>query len=365
MPFAPGKLVAVASRDGHQVARDEVDTAGPPAAVRLTPDKRTITADGRSLSYFTTDVVDAHGVLVPSADNAISFDVRGAGRLVGLDNGREEDAENYKASTREAFNGKALAIVASGDRPGPITVTATADGLAPARSTIFAAQAHGAMDSQQGPALAYVGDGTAGAPPAPPAGPDGRRELLGPARHAAGGHDRRRSGDGVVELLPQGRDRAAALLQPRAPARVGLGRVARRESVSSVRAAFTIDATHALPADIGVRYWDGSGWAAVSNPHVAPATASGQPTVVSFDPVSTTRLRLDLTSAHPKAGDGFLAISELEVPGVATALACGPWPRAARARSPPRCARSASPPSSRSRASCASATSPPASASRR
>jgi beta-galactosidase len=39
--------------------------------------------------------------------------------------------------------------------------------------------------------------------------------------------------------------------------------------------------------------------------------------VVSFDPVSTTRLRLDLTSAHPKAGDGFLAISELEVPGVA------------------------------------------------
>jgi beta-galactosidase len=47
------------------------------------------------------------------------------------------------------------------------------------------------------------------------------------------------------------------------------------------------------------------------------ATASGQPTVVTFDPVSTTRLRLDLTSAHPKAGDGFLAISELEVPGVA------------------------------------------------
>ena len=40
------------------------------------------------------------------------------------------------------------------------------------------------------------------------------------------------------------------------------------QSVSSVRAAFTIDATHALPADIGVRYWDGTRWAAVSNPHV-------------------------------------------------------------------------------------------------
>ena len=55
----------------------------------------------------------------------------------------------------------------------------------------------------------------------------------------------------------------------------------------------------------------------VSNAHVEPATASGQPTVITFDPVSTTRLRLDLTSAHPKAPNGFVAISELEVPGVA------------------------------------------------
>ena len=66
-----------------------------------------------------------------------------------------------------------------------------------------------------------------------------------------------------------------------------------------------------------MRYWDGSRWVPVSNPHVELATASGQPTVVTFDPIATTRLlRLDLTSAHPKAGDGFLAISELEVPGV-------------------------------------------------
>ena len=66
-----------------------------------------------------------------------------------------------------------------------------------------------------------------------------------------------------------------------------------------------------------MRYWNGSDWAGVGNAHVEPATASGEPTVITFDPVSTTRLRLDLTSAHPKAPDGFVAISELEVPGVA------------------------------------------------
>ena len=317
VPFAPGRLVAVASRDGHEVARDEVDTAGPPAAVRLTPDKRTIAADGRSLSYFTVDVVDAHGVLVPDADNAISFDVRGAGRLVGLDNGREEDAENYKASTRQAFNGKALAIVASGDRPGPITVTATADGLAPARSTILAVGTHSASERHQGPARAYVGDGHAGGPPPPPSGPAADASYSGkPDTLPAAMTDTDPATAWSNYYL-----KAATALLPSfslAHAREWVS-VAwpSAQTVSSVRAAFTIDATHTLPADIGVRSWDGTRWAAVSNPHVAFTTASGQPTAVSFDPVSTTRLRLDLTSAHPKAGDGFLAISELEVPGVA------------------------------------------------
>jgi beta-galactosidase len=316
VPFAPGKLVAVASRDGHQVARDEVDTAGSAAAVRLTPDKRTIAADGRSLSYFTVDVVDAHGVLVPDADNAISFDVRGAGRLVGVDNGRQEDAENYKASTRQAFNGKALAIVASGDQPGPIAVTATADGLAPARSTIFATRTHGASERHHGPARAYVGDGHATSPP-PPSGPTADASYSGkpdtvPAAMIDGDPATAWSNyylKAATALLP-----AFSLAHPREWVSVAWPRA---QSVSSVRATFTIDATHALPADIGVRYWDGTRWAVVSNPHVAFASTSAQPTVVTFDPVETTRVRLDLASAHPKAGDGFLAISELEVPGVA------------------------------------------------
>ena len=115
----------------------------------------------------TADVVDAHGVIVPDADNALSFHVDGAGRLVGLDNGREEDAENYKASTRQAFNGKALAIVAAGDRPGPITVTVSAGPRGGADDDLRRAGARG-DGAHQGPARAYVGDGNAGAPPPPP-----------------------------------------------------------------------------------------------------------------------------------------------------------------------------------------------------
>jgi beta-galactosidase len=134
VPFAQGKLLAVARRGGAEVARDELVTAGPAYALRLTPDRKAIGAGRGSLAYLTVEVVDAHGVVVPSADDLVSFTATG-GRFAGADNGRQESAENYQSPQRHAFNGKALAIV-EGTRPGEITVTATADGLLPAVETV-------------------------------------------------------------------------------------------------------------------------------------------------------------------------------------------------------------------------------------
>jgi beta-galactosidase len=60
-----------------------------------------------------------------------------------------------------------------------------------------------------------------------------------------------------------------------------------------------------------VSYWDGSKFVPVPNLHITWATASNQPTRITFDPVNTTQLRLDMTSAHPGASNGFLEIAEL------------------------------------------------------
>src|SRR6185436_20088976 len=92
VPFAPGRLVAVARRAGVEVARDEVATAGKPDRVRLSADRRTVGADNSSLSFVTAEVVDSRGVVVPSATNNLTFTVHN-GRLAGLDNGRQESAE--------------------------------------------------------------------------------------------------------------------------------------------------------------------------------------------------------------------------------------------------------------------------------
>ena len=81
----------------------------------------------------------------------------------------------------------------------------------------------------------------------------------------------------------------------------------------SVRAYFTLNANRQLPKDLVLSYWDGSRYVPVRNQQVTWAAASNQPTLITFDPVATTSLRVDMTSKAPWTNTGFLQISELEV----------------------------------------------------
>jgi len=136
--YEPGEVEVVSRKDGREVARRSISTAGAPAALRLTPDRREITADGRDLSYVLAEVVDECGNLCPDATDRITFAVDGAGRNVGVDNGLQTDVEPMKNDNRRASHGKAMLIVQNDGRPGTISVTATAPGLKTAQSTITA-----------------------------------------------------------------------------------------------------------------------------------------------------------------------------------------------------------------------------------
>ncbi len=127
--FASGTLQAKATKNGSVVATDTVQTAGSPAALKLTADRSTVSADGKDLAYVEIDVVDSKGVVVPQASNTISFSISGPGTIVGVDNGDATSHESYKGQSRSAFSGKALAIVQSTTTPGSVTLTATAGAL--------------------------------------------------------------------------------------------------------------------------------------------------------------------------------------------------------------------------------------------
>ena len=131
--YAPGKLEARGCDEaGKVIATDTVETAGAPAAIKLTTDRTRIAPDGEDLTVVEVRVVDARGRVIPTADNLISFDVKGAGHIAGVGNGDPSSHEPDRASRRHTFNGLAAVLVGAGERKGAITLTATSPGLAPA-----------------------------------------------------------------------------------------------------------------------------------------------------------------------------------------------------------------------------------------
>jgi len=136
IPFAAGTLEARATKGGTVVATDKVQTAGAATTLVAKADRASIRADGRDLSFVEIHVVDAQGVIVPNANNAITFSVSGPGTLVGVDNGDPTNHESFKGTSHTAFSGKALAIVQSTGTAGSITLKATSGSLTAATAVI-------------------------------------------------------------------------------------------------------------------------------------------------------------------------------------------------------------------------------------
>ncbi|NUP22364.1 MAG: DUF4982 domain-containing protein [Streptomyces sp.] len=305
VPYRAGELKAVARRGGKAVATDVLRTAGAPNAVRLTADRKSLAADGRSLLFVTAEVVDARGVVVPDAEHLITFEVTG-GSLAGLDNGREESAERYQASTRTAFHGKALAIVRSGTKPGTLNVTARAEGLRTGGVTVRTTHAGSTALT---PAPDFEPDH-----PTPPNYPfadasySGRPDTL-PAAMLDGNPATAWSNGflkAATALLP-----AFDGARPQDWISVDFGRT---RTFDRVEVSFTVDATHTRPASVAVEVWDGRRYVPVKGAAVEWATASDEPTIVTFEPVRGSRLRLTLTSAHPGEARGAIRITKLEAP---------------------------------------------------
>ena len=127
--YEPGTVRAVGMRAGRVVAADEIATTGEPAAVRLTPDRASLVADGRDVVHAVVEIVDAEGRVVPTADNLVEFEVRGPARIIGVDNGALSIDESFGGGERHAFRGKCLAIVQAGRGAGEIHLAARSPGL--------------------------------------------------------------------------------------------------------------------------------------------------------------------------------------------------------------------------------------------
>jgi beta-galactosidase len=136
VPYEAGTLTAVGRKNGEVIQTVEVQTTGLPAKLALMADRQSILSLPSDVAHVTVQITDAAGRVVPTADNDIVFSIQGEGRILGVDNGRPDSHESYKANQRKAFNGLALVILQSNGRPGTMTLSASTPSLSPAQLKI-------------------------------------------------------------------------------------------------------------------------------------------------------------------------------------------------------------------------------------
>ena len=144
--YAPGTLLARGFKGGKEILTSKVETTGQPATVQLAPHRATLAADGEDVSVITVQVTDAQSRMVPTADNPITFELTGPGKIIGVGNGdpSSHEPDQFIATTgapspvwqRSLFNGLAQVIVQSTKEPGDIKLTARATGMAPTTLTL-------------------------------------------------------------------------------------------------------------------------------------------------------------------------------------------------------------------------------------
>ncbi len=129
IPYEAGEIKAVGLDNGKVVEEHVLRTAGKASRIRLTADSRNIEADGQDLSFITVEIVDKDGLVVPDAENRLSFELKGPGRIVAVGNANLKDTDCYISNNRKAWKGRAIVVVRSNGKKGKIKLNVKADGL--------------------------------------------------------------------------------------------------------------------------------------------------------------------------------------------------------------------------------------------
>ncbi|HTK37011.1 MAG TPA: glycoside hydrolase family 2 TIM barrel-domain containing protein [Pyrinomonadaceae bacterium] len=127
--FEPGTIKAIGKNSGKMVAEYELRTAGKPAKILLSSDKPTVANNWNDVVYVTAAVVDANGVIVPTADDLIEFSAKGSGFIAAVDSADNTDHDPFQSTKRKAFAGRCVAYIKTKGRSGEIMVSARSANL--------------------------------------------------------------------------------------------------------------------------------------------------------------------------------------------------------------------------------------------
>ena len=128
--YQPGKLKVVAyDADGNVAEEKIVHTAGEAVAVKLTPDREVLTADGEDLCYLNVSLTDKDGNFVPTDNRLVKVKVSGAGSFKAIANGDPTCLESFQQPQMHLFSGQLTVLVQSSCEPGEIVVEVSGKGV--------------------------------------------------------------------------------------------------------------------------------------------------------------------------------------------------------------------------------------------
>lgn len=130
LPYAIGELSVVGVQGDKEVETKILRTAEKPSAIKVTSDRNAITANGQDLAFVTIELTDSKGLYQPNAENRLSFEIEGAGTIIGVDNANLKDTDPYVGNSRKAWKGRALVVIRAAKEAGDIKLKVTAEGLA-------------------------------------------------------------------------------------------------------------------------------------------------------------------------------------------------------------------------------------------
>jgi beta-galactosidase len=126
--YTPGTVEAISYTNGREVSRAILETSGPAACIRLTPEKTVMKADGHDLIYIGIEVTDQNGKLCPEVEIPLQATVSGPAILAGFGSGNPVTDEDYTDKRTVTFRGRAQMILRTGYEPGRITLKVSGEG---------------------------------------------------------------------------------------------------------------------------------------------------------------------------------------------------------------------------------------------
>jgi beta-galactosidase len=133
VPFESGELTAIGLKEGKEIVRQSLKTAGKPAQLKITAEENNYSGIKNELVYYNIEVLDENGLLVPDAAIPVEFEISGGGKLQAVASENPSEMQSFQQPRVKTYRGKCQLIVRKDETGTAIQVAAKSEGLTPGK----------------------------------------------------------------------------------------------------------------------------------------------------------------------------------------------------------------------------------------